>query len=421
MTATVHRLQVRPTSKPKSPKSLTLAEINAIPVPSTGNRVHYLTGAVVQGAEVPKGFGVRVTAAGNRSFVLSYRAGGKDRRLTVGEVGTWSVPDAVKEARRLRRQIDLGVDPLATRQPPPAPQGLRTVGDMIADYVAHGLTDLRRPDIPTDALTRLLAPEIGKIPLLELRRSHLMPALDRIEAAVRAGKRGSGKTTKARVLSYFSAAWTWEMKRNDDLPNIFVRGMATVKEPERPGGALPDEEIRRLWAAWDGPFGDVCKVLLLTGQRRAEVSGMRWDEIDTEGSLWTIPATRYKTGREHVVPLSEPVQAILQQQPRGAPTVFRTKRGAPISRGGYYKADTDKRLAQPIDWVIHDLRRTARSLMARLGIPQELAERVIGHTQDRLIATYDRHDYLAEKRAALDKLAGSILRIVAQRPRLESS
>jgi integrase len=407
MSATIHKL---PTTRAiAKPKSLTLAAINAIPAPASGNRVHYLSGAIVQGAEVPKGFGVRVTAAGNRSFVLSYRSGGKDRRLTIGEVGTWSVPDAVREARRLRREIDRGVDPLAAQTPK---QKVRTVADMITDYVAHGLSDLRRPDQPTDALTRLLVPEIGRIPLLELRRSDLMPALDRIGAAVAAAGRGSGKTTMARVLTYFKTAWTWEMRRNDDLPNIFVRNMIRA-EVERPGRALSDDEIRRLWAVWEGPFGDVLKVLLLTGQRRAEVSAMEWAEVSADGRLWTIPASRYKTGREHQVPLAEAVCAILAAQKRVGSTVFRTDRGSPINRGGYYVTKINKNLGvPPINWVIHDLRRTARSLMARLGIPEEIGERVVGHSRGKMESIYNRHDYLTEKRDALDKLAAEILRIV---------
>jgi integrase len=176
---------------------------------------------------------------------------------------------------------------------------------------------------------------------------------------------------------------------------------------------LNDTEIKALWQALlhiPYPFGPFTHLLLLTAQRRDEVANMRWSEID--GDLWTIPRERYKNGRANTVPLTEPVQSILAALPRSGEYVFTTTGHTPISGFSKAKAAID-RASGVMGWRLHDLRRTARSLMSRAGISSEIAERVLGHAIPGVAGVYDRHGYVPEKRDALQRLAAEIARLVA--------
>jgi integrase len=194
--------------------------------------------------------------------------------------------------------------------------------------------------------------------------------------------------------------------------------MARTKPTERARKrVLADDEIRSIWAALDSahvpaPFPAFVRLLLLTAQRRAEVAQMRWEEID--GNTWIIPAERRKTGAANAVPL--PPLALMQLgDPRAKGFVFSTTDGRrPLSGFSKAKRALDEAIATTRSalgfasmspWVLHDARRTARSLMSRAGIQNDIAERVLGHTIPGVRGVYDRHDYLDAKRDALDRLA----------------
>ena len=139
-------------------------------------------------------------------------------------------------------------------------------------------------------------------------------------------------------------------------------------------------------------------------------------EISQDGSTWTIPAARYKTNKDHAVPLSPAAQAIISAQPDCGPRVFPGRGGDALSRGGNLKAAIDKAAPGLAPWRVHDLRRTARSLMSRAEVRPDIAERVLGHAIQGVGRVYDRHEYLNEKRAALEQLAALIDSIVNPPP-----
>jgi integrase len=177
---------------------------------------------------------------------------------------------------------------------------------------------------------------------------------------------------------------------------------------------LTDDELRALWAATDksaGPFGTMLRFILLTACRRSEAAELTYGEV-VNGD-WTIPAARYKTKRDTTLPLSKAAQDILASIPKaeGTDYVFTIDGKNPI--GGYtqLKAKIDKRCGFS-DIVIHDLRRTARSLMSRAGVPSDHAERALGHAIGGVRGVYDRHAYLAEKRAAFEALAATVASIL---------
>jgi integrase len=139
-----------------------------------------------------------------------------------------------------------------------------------------------------------------------------------------------------------------------------------------------------------------------------------WEEI--AGDVWVIPARRYKTARDHVLPISAATRAIIDAQPQTGPLVFPGKGGVPLSRGGNHKEAIDKLAAGLAKWRVHDLRRTGRSLMSRAGVQPDTAERVLGHAIPGIRGVYDRHEFLAEKRDALARLAALIDSIVDPPP-----
>jgi integrase len=382
---------------------LTLDSIRELPAPSAGNTVYWASGVLVQGREVPKGFGVRITANGARSFVLNYSIAGKEHRYTIGSTATWNVTEAVREARALRQRIDRGEDPLSK---PVRADPKKTVADVLDLFLKRAR--LKRPDNYEDVFKRFVKPAFGNLPINELKRRHIVELLDKIED-------NNGPVMATRALSYLRSALNWHAARDDEFVPPFVKGMARSSTADRARDRiLSDDELRILWPIFgsNGSLGRACSLMLLTGARRSEVTGMRWDELADD--VWTVPGARYKSGKDHVVPLSAMALGIINTQPRTGPLVFPGRAGAALSRGGQGKAKIDRATPGLAPWVIHDLRRTARSLMSRAGVRPDVAERVLGHAIPGVAGTYDRHAYLAEKREALELLAETVRGIVDQ-------
>jgi integrase len=402
--------------------------VRRLPIPPTGNRVTYYAGAIIQGAKAPRGFGVRVTATGARAFVLNYRLRGREHRFTIGAWPDWSVLKAVREARSLRQRIDRGENPIEDRAPSPT---TGTVASLLDDFVARHVRNKNRPlrsaDEYESAFERLVKPRIGKLGIYEVRRSHVIKMLDEVEDA-------NGPVMADRTLAYLRKAFNWYATRDDQFNVPVVRGMARIKPKERARTrVLSDDEIRLLWPALGeaGTFGALTKTLLLTAQRRDEVAHMSRKEIDSEG-IWTIPAERYKSKRPNFVPLSKPALNVIAAQPKQdeCDYVFPSRAKTPYSGFGKSKAKLDKAALAamkkqakkgakvgPIqNWTLHDLRRTAKTLMARAGVRPDISERVLGHVIAGVEGTYDRHSYANEKRDALEKLAEMIERILNPLP-----
>jgi integrase len=221
---------------------------------------------------------------------------------------------------------------------------------------------------------------------------------------------GSGRVMADRTLAYLRAAFHWQQSRDDNFVSPIIRGMArtTTKELARKR-ILNDDEIRSVWrSTQQGTFGALIRFLLLTAARRDEARVMTWQEI--KGSDWILPATRNKTKTELIRPLSKAVRDLLDTLPRKSDYVFAGRNGA--FRGhsrGKTRLDTDSGVT---GWRIHDLRRTARSLMSRAGVSKDHAEIAIGHVQPVIVETYDQYEYDEEKRAAFEKLAKLIRTIV---------
>jgi integrase len=388
------------------------AAIKALPIPEKGNKVHYFTGAVLQGQRAPRGFGVRVTAGGATAFILTYRVGGKQCRYTIGQYPEWSALQAVREARGLRQRVDRGENPLNDRRRSFEANTVGTVLDnFMARYARNKDRPLRSADEYQRTFDRLVRPAIGKIPIDELRRSDIVAMLDRIEDR-------NGPVMADRTLAYLRKALNWHAARDDHFLPPIIKGMARTKPSERARSrVLSDTEIRLIWPLLEGTFGAIVKTLFLTAQRRSEVARMHRREIDGE-AVWAMSAAVYKTKRTAFVPLSRAARDIIHAEPTDDYVFLGRTKKTPFSGFGKAKAALDDAITrtnggQPLPrWTLHDLRSTAKTLMVRAGVRPDISERVLGHVIPGVEGIYDRHDYLEEKRHAVERLATMIDRIV---------
>jgi len=248
---------------------------------------------------------------------------------------------------------------------------------------------------------RHIIPALGSRAMSDVRRDHLTAMLDRIEDE-------SGAPMADAVLRIFGAIARWHHQRYEDYQPPLTKGMWRVTERRRKR-ILTDAEIKAIWNCDGGSYDALIKLALLTAQRRDKLRTLRWDDV--RGDIWTIRTEPREKGNPGQLRLPKLALDIIAKQPRLNAYVFSGRGEGPIASSGYHKAQFDK-LCGVEDWRVHDLRRTARSLMARAGVQTEIAERVLGHTQGELIETYDRHSYQDEMAAALEKLATLIERIV---------
>jgi len=226
-----------------------------------------------------------------------------------------------------------------------------------------------------------------------------------------------GPVAADRALAVLSSICTWYASRNDSYNSPIVRGMKRTSTKERARTRiLSDDEIKKVWNVCEGDFSDLVKLLLLTGQRRDKVASMKWEHISLDGT-WSVKNgdVREKgAGGDLVLP---PMALnIIKARPiiGNSPYVFPGRSTAYFIGYGRGKKALDKATGNLPGghWQLHDLRRTARSLLSRAGIRYEVAERVLGHVQPGVAETYNRYDYLPAKADALKRLASLIESIV---------
>ncbi len=228
-----------------------------------------------------------------------------------------------------------------------------------------------------------------------------------------------------RVYGTATRIFNWALNRGDIDASPFVAMKPPVKKVAR-DRALKEHEIKALWPVLTEmayPFGPLQQLLLLLGQRRSEVAEMRWSEVNPDKREWTIPASRSKSKREHIVPLPDAAIDILEGLPRftEGDFAFTTTAGRrPVSGFSKAKVLTDQMLRDRDtaieNWRVHDLRRTCRTGMARLGVPEIVSERVLNHQSQGLVKNYNVHEYLSEKADALARWAQEVQNITEPPP-----
>jgi integrase len=373
--------------------------------------------------EVPdpgaRGLYVVVQPSGAKTFAVRYRIGGKPRKLTLK--GGITLAAARLAAAKAFNEVEDGRDPSAAKrqfklaQQVAAANTFRAVAE---EYLKREGGRLRGANRLRAELARLVYDSLGDRPIAEIKRSEVIRLLDKIEAG-ELRKDGNfirgGPVMADRTLAVIRKIMNWHSIRSDDFRSPIVRGMARTKGQERARfRILSDDELRAVWKAADdsqGPFPALIKFLLLTAARRSEAASMTWGEVD--GADWTLPARRNKTKLDLVRPLSEAAQAVLAAQLKieGCRYVFTTDGRAPVSAFSKFKLKFDK-ACRVTGWSLHDLRRTARSLMSRAGVNADHAERCLGHVIGGVRGTYDRHEYYAEKERAFAALAAHLRSII---------
>lgn len=384
--------------------------------------------------EVPDGllpgFYLVVQSTGKKSWAVRYRRDGKTRKLTLGSWPKIDLGTARELARRSLRDVAEGGDPAAKKQAARKASPRRDlVEDVIADFIARHLTLNTRPSTAREMkrlLTVNVAPHWKGRRVQEIQRRDVTDLLD--------GMISRGASVSAnRTLAVMKRMFGWAIERGllDASPCDKVRAPTAERSRDR---VLNDEEIKALWRACETigwPFGPLVQLLLLTGQRREEVAGMRWSELDLSGKLWTLPQERVKNGKTHAVPLSDEALAILLQLPRTSASngfIFTTNGTRPVSGFSRAKRRLDKAMAAELNgkraskpdilvaWRNHDLRRTVATGMAKLGVDLPTIERILNHASGSfggVVGIYQRHSFAEEKRKALN-LWGRFVKQITQ-------
>lgn len=388
--------------------------------------------------EETPGFGLKVTPAGNKLFVLQYRMGGRGspvRRYKIGDYGHWTPDGARDEAKRLRRDyVDKGVDPLSARDERRQVSSVLAFGAYADRFLSEYMKRNRKASYDdAEAVFRLhLRPFFKAKPLPSIGRSDLAALFDAIP--------GERVALRRKVYAILSRMFRWAVSRGD-LDRSPLTGFEVPPAPNARDRVLKDAELRLAWLAADKigyPFGPLYRLLMGTGQRREEVSGLDWKELNRAAVEWHLPASRSKNGIAGIVHLSSPMVAELDRIAGGDKwprrgLVFTTTGESAVSGYSRGKARLDKQMldlarkeaeqanedpahVEIEPWRVHDLRRTLATGLQRLGIRFEVTEAILNHvsgSKSGVAGVYQRHDWRDEKRDALNAWAAHVERVIA--------
>ena len=360
-----------------------------------------------------RGFGLKVTPKGKRSFFLYYRtADHTQRRPTIGTYPTMRPADARDIAREWLSQARAGRDPSEERQQLRAMRGSGTVNDFFSEYL-NAKSALRS----VGEIKRLFEHDI--LPIIGHKRAESVTRIDVTRLLDNVAKRSLSLAHAVR--RQLSAFYNWALPRLPDSAVNPVKSAAKVEPLPKRERVLSEPELRRLWEVLSNeaePWKSALQLLILTGQRREEVLQANWEEFDIANALWTIPATRAKNKHVHLVPLSPMVQAVLK---RLAAENDRKGRLFRLGTGPAGRAAKRIREAMGDDipaWRWHDIRRTVATGMQRLGVRLEVTEAVLNHvsgSRSGIVGVYQKYDWADEKRVALIAWASDVERIIGGR------
>ena len=399
-----------------------------------------------------RGLAVRVTASGGRTYLCQYTLHGHKWRVPLGACSAVPLFKARQATAALMGDVAKGHNPAAERKEAAAAERARrarnrlTLRMLIDDWARLHLAG-RRPSYATEAVRALhhaFAEHLDDA-AEDLDRRSVVRALDALarrrkrKDGNRAG-RANGAAMIGRTVAYGRAAFGWSVKRGSVGTNPFA-ALPVVKSAAKRERVLSDLEMAEIWRAAgeaSAPFGPIIRLLILTGQRRGEVAGMAWSEVSDDLTIWSLPAERTKNGTAHNVPLSAPARSLLKsfvpedagERYASAQLVFPGIAGSPFAGWSKAKVALDKAImaarakavkrggkapAPLPPWNVHDLRRTVATGLQRLGVRLEVTEAVLNHisgSRGGIAGVYQRHDWAAEKRAALDSWGAHVRAVI---------
>jgi integrase len=373
---------------------LTKRIIDALPSPAGADQIWW--------DEDLKGFGLKLTPAGRRVFLVQYRPAGdrrNPRKYTIGEYGSVTPHQARVEAQRVLADRAAGRDPQVEKQTSKRRIRSEQVAELAAEFIARHAAQNRTGAETSRIFNREVLPYWGSWTVGEVRKRDVIALLDRVR------ERGSPIMAN-RVLAAVRKFFNWCVGRGI-LELSPCSGITAPAREQARHRVLADEQLAFVLDAArqiSFPFGSIVEVLALTGQRRDEVGRMAWDHLDLKRKLWVLPGEHAKNGKPHLVHLSEPVLGLLEASPRTGELVF-SRDGKRIFQG-YSKAKAKlDGLSGVGNWTLHDLRRTVVSGMARLGVAPHVADKILNHqsgTISGVAAVYQRHEFLKERKEALE-------------------
>jgi integrase len=395
----------------------------------------------VKDTQVP-GLHVRVMPTGHRSFILLGRFPGKPHptRRALGSYGELTLEEARDKAREWRRLISRGVDPQIQQERDRQSvlrQQCTTFAAVAEDFIRDKLPSERKGKEIEQDIRRELLPKWGNRPLADI-------APLEVRNLVKAIRDRRGTPYQAHnVLITIRRLFGWAIDQTvygiEQSPCAHLKPKAIVGKRLSRTRVLDNDELRSFWRVAERlgyPYQHIYQLLALTGLRRNEVAWARWSEMDLQAKLWMIPVERMKGGAAHVVPLTDDVLAILQDLPRFAAGdfLFSTTFGRKPVRGfnrAKHRLDQymlrswraigrvrgeDRRNKKFPPFKIHDVRRTVRTGLSALPIPDIVRELVVAHAQQGMRRVYDLHAYESEKRHALELWAARLRSIVEPPP-----
>lgn len=345
---------------------------------------------------------VRVTPRGAKTFVAVARApDGKQIWHTIGAADLYTIDEAREKARAAIKAIREGGDRAG-------PQSFASVAEQWLKRHAEAKGLRSAPRLRRNLEVHVLPIWAGR-EFESIRRGDVARLLDDVEDH-------SGPVAADHILKTVRNISNWYATRHENYLSPIVKGMRRSNPKERARDRiLNDDEFRAIWKAAEanGVFGGFIRMLLLTAQRKEKVSTMRWDDITSDGT-WIIGSEAREKGNAEELKLPEIAVEIINAQPRlsGNPYVFTGRSGRPMYNMSHRKRAFEAKLPPMPQWGLHDLRRTARSLMSRAGVRPDIAERVLGHAIGGVEGVYDRYHYQQDKANALQSLAALIETII---------
>ena len=377
-----------------------------------------LNKATVAAVEVPRGepervvwdedvagFGLRARAGGSRTWIFRYRIGHKQRVMTFGSAAAMTPQQARDCAVKLHAQVKLGLDPAAGKI-----ESQTRASELFEYAVRLFLTRQKerlkpRSYLETERHLIVHAQKLHPLQLAKIERRDIAIRLNEIAI-------NSGPTAANRVRASLSALFTWAMREGLVESNPVANTNKAVEGGSRTR-VLTKDELGAIWRALPGDdFGDIVKLLALTGQRRDEIGCLHWGEVDLDAALISLPPERTKNRRAHDIPLSPPALAILKNRPRDDREYVFGRRDSGYQGWSGSKELLDQRVSI-VDWRLHDLRRTMSTVMHdELGVAPHIVEAILNHVTGvpaigapghrvGVSGVYNRASYAREKAAAL--------------------
>jgi integrase len=348
------------------------------------------------------GFGIRIREGGSRTWIYRYRRGSKQRSMKLGSAKSVPLSVARDNAKKLEAEVKLGGDPALKIQT--ANLAADNTFEVLANQYLEARKSKWRPKSYTQITRHLLkyAKPLHRLPITAVSQRNIANLLTEIT-------KDSGEATSNRVRSTLGSLFGWVIKEGIRLPEGNVASYTNKHQEKSRDRVLADAELKTIWKSCpDSDFGAIIKLLILTGQRANEIGGLCWDEVHDEQIV--LPSRRTKNKRAHVVPLSDPTKAVLEQfRADGRTHVFGRIDSGGFDGWGYAKRTLDAHIAnggKPLEhWTVHDLRRTLATRMAELGVQPHIVEAVLNHVSGHkggIAGIYNRATYDKEKREALN-------------------